>query len=697
MTTRRWTPRLAALLILGLVLWLGAQPVAVPAAGAQPLAPTPTRDPLDVDSNPPVALVDPPEPNVPPPNDNFNQALTINALPYGDNQNTVDATTEPEDPLQTLGDCIDRQNGHSVWYRFTASGNTPLTAYTIGSSYDTVLSAHTGSWQMLTEVACNDDINNAQNNLSSKIVITPTADTTYYFDVTAYYATAGGNLLFGLRSAVPPPHDDFDAARAIPTLPYVDSADTFNATAAADDPVLPCTVPAGRNSASVWYRYTASRAGTLVADTLASNYDTVLAAWTGPRGNLANVACSDDQYGQQSLVQFAVSADETYYIEVAAKTGTQADTLALNVRLISPRWETRAPLELARDRLGVASDGLFVYAVGGEYFYTEGPAVYGPTDRVSRYDPATNSWTNLQALPLALQDLQAIYVGGRIYVPAGYAGSGPPFYGAHLAYDVAANTWTNVAPAPWPAGRPALFYSLAANGQGYFLTGGYDGGAILANVWYYQAATNSWTRPAAMPIPRYGHASAVIDGRLYVVAGDDDAYVPGLFSTERYDPFSGSWASVGAQRRDRVYPGAGVVPVGSGPARWYLTGGGFSSYGAVLASTEVFDAATASWQLLPDDYNLNVPRYHLGGTTLAGSVYAVGGFNNGTPGTLTANERLFVGAPTALTVERLDARSEPAPAARPSIALIAGAVAAGVLLAAAGFARATRRRRHTST
>ena len=41
-------------------------------------------------------------------------------------------------------------------------------------------------------------------------------------------------------------------------------------------------------------------AQTLTIDTFGSDYDTVLAVWTGSRGSLTNVACNDDSSGLQS-------------------------------------------------------------------------------------------------------------------------------------------------------------------------------------------------------------------------------------------------------------------------------------------------------------------------------------------------------------------------------------------------------------
>ncbi|NOZ29611.1 MAG: VCBS repeat-containing protein [Chloroflexi bacterium] len=111
--------------------------------------------------------------------------------------------------------------------------------------------------------------------------------------------------------------DDFDSATVITSLPFTDTMDTTGATTAGDDPILPCG-PRDPGENTVWWQFTASADGVLVADTEGSDYDTVLAVWTGTRGALTNVACDDDSgTGLLSRTAFWVTSGTTYYIEVA--------------------------------------------------------------------------------------------------------------------------------------------------------------------------------------------------------------------------------------------------------------------------------------------------------------------------------------------------------------------------------------------
>jgi len=75
---------------------------------------------------------------------------------------------------------------------------------------------------------------------------------------------------------------------------------------------------------SVWFRWTAPASGQTTMDTLGSNFDTVLAAYTGSTlGALVQQDANDDYsgYGTKSRISFAAIAGTTYNIAVAGFTG----------------------------------------------------------------------------------------------------------------------------------------------------------------------------------------------------------------------------------------------------------------------------------------------------------------------------------------------------------------------------------------
>lgn len=111
-------------------------------------------------------------------------------------------------------------------------------------------------------------------------------------------------------------NDNLADATVVAGVPYTDTTDTTEATTEAGEP-LPCDMA----GATVWYRFAASQDANLVADTFGSDFDTVLGIYraTAPDptfGDLEIVDCNDQAGGgDQSRVDFAVAAGETYYVQ----------------------------------------------------------------------------------------------------------------------------------------------------------------------------------------------------------------------------------------------------------------------------------------------------------------------------------------------------------------------------------------------
>ena len=290
-----------------------------------------------------------PPPTAPTPsaltNDSAATPLDVISLPFSFRQSTVSTTLDPSDPVPACGN---RSRGRSVWYRFTPSSTGTLSADTFGSNYDTILAAFARSGGAYTAVGCNDDSGGAQSRISFQA----TAGTVYYFMITAY-SNNGGTLVFHLsfqgtpgapptatpsftarptwsptptvtaggQPPAPPsniglPNDTCAGATDIGATPYSANSLTSSATAESNAPAPAC----GNQSRGkgVWYRFTAATEGTITAQTFGSNYDTILAAYSGSCTTLRPVACNDDSVGVQSRVAFQALAGSTYHFLVTA-------------------------------------------------------------------------------------------------------------------------------------------------------------------------------------------------------------------------------------------------------------------------------------------------------------------------------------------------------------------------------------------
>jgi N-acetylneuraminic acid mutarotase len=126
-----------------------------------------------------------------------------------------------------------------------------------------------------------------------------------------------------------------------------------------------------------------------------------------------------------------------------------------------------------RAHLAVVTDGVFVYAIGGDTTQTNSGAVA----TMERYDPATNAWSALAPMPSPGSFIAAGVLNGAIVV----AGSGSANSSATDVYDILGNTWRS-AP-PMPGGR-ALAAAGVANG-GLYLVGGTVNGSPAYDTWSF--------------------------------------------------------------------------------------------------------------------------------------------------------------------------------------------------------------------
>ncbi len=114
-------------------------------------------------------------------NDNLDNAKEIFVLPYSDNMNTAEATSDVDDP--ELANCNRDAGLASVWYIFTPDRNERVQFDTLRSDYDTMLAVWTGLRGSLNPIVCNDDVG---DTTQSSVVVSAIAGTTYFIEVTEY-------------------------------------------------------------------------------------------------------------------------------------------------------------------------------------------------------------------------------------------------------------------------------------------------------------------------------------------------------------------------------------------------------------------------------------------------------------------------------------------------------------------------------
>ena len=265
-------------------------------------------------------------PTDPPANDTFANAILITGSSATVTGSNVYATKQPLEPAHA-GD----YGGGSVWWKWVApaGGLTALT--TVGSSFDTLLAVYTGaSVDALTLVAA-DDQSGGYN--TSALAFNATAGTTYWIAVDGYYGD-WGSILLSLTSPVSPPANDFFANAALITgsSAHLDGTNQF-ATSETGEPAHDYYTA----QRSVWWKWVAPSTGLVGIDTVGSNFDTILAVYTGSAVNALTVVAADDEAGgsHTSALAFNATSGTTYWIAVDGYYGATG-AIRLNLALPLP-------------------------------------------------------------------------------------------------------------------------------------------------------------------------------------------------------------------------------------------------------------------------------------------------------------------------------------------------------------------------
>jgi hypothetical protein len=239
---------------------------------------------------------------------------------------TCQATFSGSDGTATCGAS---GSNRDVWYRWTAPCSGNLILNTCGSSYDTVVSVHTGSCGSLSQVGCNDDAGAngfCPFTLMSYLSVPVTSGTTYFIRVSGFASNSGNYVLTIDQQR----NDRCDYA-----LTAADGPNPFSTVCASNDHAGECG--ASGASPDVWYNYTAPCNGTVTIDSCTRTYDTVLSVYGGSCGALSLIACNDDAGNQQpcpftlgSVITWNAVGGQTYKIRVSG-FNNQSGTGTLNI------------------------------------------------------------------------------------------------------------------------------------------------------------------------------------------------------------------------------------------------------------------------------------------------------------------------------------------------------------------------------
>ena len=183
---------------------------------------------------------------------------------------------------------------------------------------------------------------------------------------------------------------------------------------------------------------------------------------------------------------------------------------------------------------------------------------------------------------------------------------------------IAPGSWQTKA--PMPTARQELATAVL-NGKVYVIGGYNQATASTSTVEVYDPITDTWASAQSIPFPNNHNSAAVAAGKLYSFGGiSNQVFV--------YDSVNNTWSPVTSMHfQHDATPAVGVID-----DKIYVAGG--AGVGVTQREVEVYDPAADTWTNLAP---MRVARNHVSGGVINGKFYAAGG-------------RGSIDAPTALEV-----------------------------------------------
>jgi hypothetical protein len=201
-----------------------------------------------------------------------------------------------------------------------------------------------------------------------------------------------------------------------------------------------------------------------------------------------------------------------------------------------------------------------------------------------------------------------------------------------LGVSVSAQTWTTRAPIPTPRWYPA---SVLLEGKIYVI-GGQDSTypyQSLTTMEVYDPVQDTWETKAPMNADRWGLAAAVVNGKIYAIGGRTGSASQGHAASnavEEYDPQTNVWTSKTAMPTARGYCGCGVYH-----DTVFVFGGRLVN---AVRAVEKYFPSTDSWSADPQ---MPYGRYTFATARVDTLFYLIGGWSDNTVQAYNLNTRTW--------------------------------------------------------
>jgi N-acetylneuraminic acid mutarotase len=224
------------------------------------------------------------------------------------------------------------------------------------------------------------------------------------------------------------------------------------------------------------------------------------------------------------------------------------------------------------------------------------------TVRADTYDPQTDSWQSLPAMPrpmthsgIATDGVRYIYLAGGVVGALQPDGSYEKIDAINEVwrFDTVQQVWAALPPLPEPRGAGEL--ALLNNTLHFFGGTGLDRYVSVDDHWTLDLVSGTtWQTAAALPNARNHLADAVIDGKLYAIGGQEghNETLVTQTSLHVWNPAApDGWTELAPLPKGRSHIAGATVVIGG---KIYVFGGE-EFHNASRATIYVYDPANNSW------------------------------------------------------------------------------------------------------
>jgi len=179
------------------------------------------------------------------------------------------------------------------------------------------------------------------------------------------------------------------------------------------------------------------------------------------------------------------------------------------------QWEELPPMPAPRGAGGAAE-------VAGDVFVAGGVGPGGLANEAFRFDADTVAWDVLRGPPTAREHLGVAGHEGHLYVVGGRTGGIGSNLDATESLDVAAGTWSELAPMPTARGGSAA----TATTSGLVVSvGGEEEAGTFPDAEAFDVSDGRWLSLPPTPTARHGLGVVAVGTVVYAIAGGE---TPGL-------------------------------------------------------------------------------------------------------------------------------------------------------------------------